>query len=94
MTPPLVGYDTSLPQEVGLYRMLTADLSQTGIQRGLIAHQSAGVASFKRRRGFVGAIEYTAVFHQHLPIQRRWIWWLLGCSLDLIAIPLMRAFKL
>jgi Acetyltransferase (GNAT) domain len=94
MTPPVVGYDTSLPQELGLYRMLSADMIQAGIQRGLISHQSAGVASFKRRRGFVGSIEYTAVYHQHLPRHRRWVWQLLACSLDCIAIPLIRAFKL
>jgi Acetyltransferase (GNAT) domain len=94
MTPPVVGYDTSLPQDLGLYRMLTAYLIQEATQRGLISHQSAGVASFKRRRGFLGWIEYTAVFHQHLPIHRRFGWWLLALCIDRIAIPLMRAYKL
>jgi Acetyltransferase (GNAT) domain len=94
MTTPLLGYDTNLPQALGLYRMLTAWMTQEAREKGLIYHQSAGVASFKRRRGFSGAIEYTAVFHQHLPIHRRVGWWMLAACLNFIAIPLIRAFKL
>ncbi len=94
VTTPLLGYDTNLPKELGLYRMLTAWMTREARQRGLIYHQSAGVASFKRRRGFSGSIEYTAVFHQHLPIYRRFGWCLLACCLNFIAIPLIRVFKL
>ncbi|MGA7934122.1 MAG: hypothetical protein WCA35_11290, partial [Kovacikia sp.] len=94
MTTPLLGYDTRLPQELGLYRMLSACLIQIGNQRGLIFNQSSGVASFKRRRGFSGWIEYSAVFHQHLSFHRRLGWLLLGRLVDFIAIPLMRRYKL
>jgi hypothetical protein len=94
MTTPLLGYDTSLPQDLGLYRMLSACLIQEGNQRGLIFNQSSGVASFKRRRGFSGWIEYSAVCHQHLSLHRRIGWLILGLLVDLIAIPLMRQYKL
>lgn len=94
MTTPLLGYDTSLPQELGLYRMLTACLMQAGIDKGLIINQSSGAASFKRNRGFSGWIEYSAVFHQHLAVYRRFGWWLLGLIVDFVAIPLIRQFKL
>uniref|UniRef100_A0ACD5GW16 GNAT family N-acetyltransferase n=1 Tax=Desertifilum tharense IPPAS B-1220 TaxID=1781255 RepID=A0ACD5GW16_9CYAN len=67
MTTPILGYDTRLPQSVGLYRMLSAQLTLEATRRGIILHQSSGAASFKRFRGFVGNIEYSAVFYQHLP---------------------------
>ncbi|NJN73821.1 MAG: GNAT family N-acetyltransferase [Limnothrix sp. RL_2_0] len=94
MTTPLLGYDTSLPQELGLYRMLTACLIQAGTQKGLIINQSSGAASFKRNRGFSGWIEYSAIFHQHLAVYRQVGWWLLGLMVDLVAIPLIRRYKL
>jgi Acetyltransferase (GNAT) domain len=94
MTTPLLGYDTSLPQDLGLYRILTAFLIQTGSQKGLIINQSSGAASFKRHRGFSGWTEYSAVFHRHLSLDRRLGWLLLGGLVDLIAIPLMRRYKL
>lgn len=94
MTTPLLGYDTSLPKNTGLYRMLTACLIQAGEQRSLLINQSSGAASFKRRRGFSGCIEYTAVFHQHLPFYRRLGWWMLAALVDIVAIPLMKKYRL
>jgi hypothetical protein len=94
MTTPLLGYDTSLPQELGLYRMLTTCLIQVGTERGLIINQSSGAASFKRNRGFSGWVEYSAVLHQHLAVYHRFGWWLLGLIVDLVAIPLIRRYKL
>lgn len=94
MTTPILGYDTSLPQEIGLYRMLSAQLTLEATKRGLILHQSSGAASFKRFRGFVGTIEYSAVFYQHLPFWRQLVWRLLGLLVNKIAVPLMQKYKL
>lgn len=94
MTTPILGYDTSLPQSIGLYRMLSAQLTIEATKRGIILHQSSGAASFKRLRGFVGTIEYSAVFYQHLPFWRQLVWWLLGLFVNKIAVPLMQKYKL
>lgn len=94
MTTPILGYDTRLPQSVGLYRMLSAQLTLEATRRGIILHQSSGAASFKRFRGFVGNIEYSAVFYQHLPFWRQWVWRLLGFLVNNLAVPLMRKYQL
>lgn len=94
MTTPILGYDTSLPQAVGLYRMLSAQLTIEATKWGLILHQSSGAASFKRFRGFVGNIEYSAVFYQHLSFWRQLVWRLLGLLVNKLAVPLMKKYKL
>jgi hypothetical protein len=94
MTTPLLGYDTKLCQSTGLYRMLSALLTVIATQKGIILHQSSGAASFKRFRGFIANIEYSAVFYQHLPLPRQLIWRLLGFLVNHIAVPLMKKYKL
>ncbi|BAZ33254.1 hypothetical protein NIES4074_57640 [Cylindrospermum sp. NIES-4074] len=94
MTTPLLGYDTSLPQNIGLYRMLSALLTIAATEKDIILHQSSGAASFKRFRGFVANIEYSAIFYQHLPAKRRLVWQVLRLLVNQIAVPLMRKYKL
>ncbi|HLO02610.1 MAG TPA: hypothetical protein VK191_05845, partial [Symbiobacteriaceae bacterium] len=94
MTTPIFGYDTSLPQELGLYRMISAILAQEARRRGLLLHASAGAASFKRLRGAVPAIEYSAVYDRHLPVHRRLPWAILGSVLNAVAVPLIQRLKL
>lgn len=74
MTQPLFGYDTSLPQEEGLYRLLTLITLQEGLQRNLLVHASGGVGKFKKARGGKSVIEYNAVFAKHLPAWRQRPW--------------------
>jgi hypothetical protein len=94
MTTPLLGYDPSLPQSVGLYRMLSAQLTTEATKRGMILHQSSGAASFKRFRGFVPNIEYSTVCYGHLAVYRQLVWRLLGLLVNRIAVPLMKKYKL
>lgn len=94
MTTPLFGYDTSLPQELGLYRMISALLAQEVERRGLLLHASSGAASFKRLRGARPAIEYSAVYDRHLPAHRRLPWALLEEVLTRVAVPLIQRMKL
>ena len=77
MTCPVLGYDTSLPQDLGLYRILSAYLVLEAEKRGLVLHASSGVAKFKRSRGAVSAQEVSAVYDAHLSPLRRWVWALL-----------------
>jgi len=77
MTLPLLGYDTSLPKEKGLYRLLTQLKIQEGLRRNLLIHSSSGVGKFKKARGGKSAIEYNAVYSKHLPVRRQMPWKLL-----------------
>lgn len=94
MTTPIFGYDTSLPQSLGLYRMISAVLAQEARRRGLLLHASSGAASFKRLRGAIPAIEYSAVYDRHLPAYRRLPWAVLGSVLNAVAVPLIQRLKL
>jgi hypothetical protein len=77
MTQPLFGYDTSLPQDEGLYRLLTLITLQEGLKRNLLVHASGGVGKFKKVRGGKSVIEYNAVYYDHLPVRRRHPWQLI-----------------
>lgn len=67
ITTPLIGYDCHLPQSLGLYRRLMAILLQQAQIRQTRLHYSAGASQFKRARGGIAALEYTAVYSRHLP---------------------------
>jgi len=86
MTPPLYGYDTSLPQETALYRHLTALTMQEALEKNLLLHDSAGVGKFKKKRGAQSAIEYNAVYTKHLPAWRQRPWKLVK-TISKYAIP-------
>jgi hypothetical protein len=89
MTQPLFGYDTSLPQEEGLYRLLTLVTLQEGVKRGLLVHASGGVGKFKKLRGGESVTEYNAVFTKHLSFRRQLPWKLIK-AISKYAIPYFR----
>lgn len=91
-TPPLFGYDTSLPKTTGLYRLLSMLMSLEGLQHNLTVHFSAGVGRFKHLRGCLPSIEYNAVYHAHLPANRRRPWQLLRLLMDKTAIPIIQKY--
>ncbi|MDO9300768.1 MAG: hypothetical protein Q7T89_05260, partial [Anaerolineales bacterium] len=86
MTPPLFGYDTSLPKEEGLYRLLTQVNIQEAVRRNLLVHMSSGVGKFKKARGGKSVIEYNAVYYRHLPAWRQRPWKLIQ-AISKVAIP-------
>ncbi len=92
MTPPIFGYDTSLPKEVGLYRLLSLQTLLEAQAHGIRMHASAGVGQFKRLRGGVAVSEYNAVFDRHLPAYRRAPWAFLEQVSERIARPLFRHY--
>ena len=74
---PFIGYDTTLPAELGLYRLLVALLLQRVAGDKVLLNYSSGAGEFKRRRGGEPAIEWNAVYVRHLPWYRRAVFKLL-----------------
>jgi hypothetical protein len=94
MTAPVVGYDKRLPPATGLYRMLMALATKRARERKLLFNMSAGAASFKRNRGGIGALEYTAVYDAGLRMRHRLAGVVVRKILEWVGIPLLRAFEL
>lgn len=94
LTAPIVGYDTALPQALGLYRLAMAGVFDHALATGDIVNLSAGAAHFKRLRGGTPAIEYSAVLASHMPRATRCAIGLLAALTTTIGVPIMRRFKL
>jgi hypothetical protein len=94
ITAPIVGYNTALPQELGLYRLLMASVYRRAASSGARINLSAGAADFKRSRGGIAAMEYSAVFARHLPTPRRRALRILGALTRRIGEPIMKRFEL
>lgn len=94
LTQTVIGYDTELPREYGLYRRLSALGYLRAREWKCLAHRSSGAASFKRNRGCSAHIEYSAVYTKHLPFRMRFGWWLLRVIVNGVGIPIMKYSKL
>lgn len=94
ISTPIVGYDTALPQRLGLYRQLTRLCLQEAAERRQVLNFSSGAAEFKRLRGGQPQIEYSLVYVAHLSWGRRLVWKVLSFLLHGIGVPLMRKLKL
>jgi Acetyltransferase (GNAT) domain len=94
LTAPIVGYDTALPQRLGLYRLLTHLCLQRAAELRMVLNFSSGAAHFKRLRGGQPAIEYSMVYVRHLPRARQWVWRLLAAVLHGVGVPLMKGLQL
>ena len=93
-TSPIVGYDTSLPRQLGLYRLLTACAYEATMEKGCRLNFSAGAAEFKRLRGGAPAIEYSAVYARHLPRNLRNALGALSLATRRVGAPLLSKYKL
>ncbi len=94
MTTPIFGYDTTLPKNEGLYRMLSAQLVLESEQNGCTINMSSGASKFKIYRGAIPSIEYSALYYSHLPFYRKSGYRLLLFVINKIAIPLIKSQKL
>lgn len=88
-TVPLMGYDTSRPQDEALYRMASYCAADLARQRGLRFHGSSGASQFKRNRGAHGVIEFMAVDGRHLSAPRRAGLALLTAGLNRFMTPML-----
>lgn len=93
-TAPIVGYDTARPQKTGLYRLATACAYRACLEHGWRLNFSAGAAGFKRLRGGVATIEYSAVYARHLPRRTRMAVAALSTLSCRLGPPLLRRFRL
>ena len=94
LSTPVVGYDTKLPQAMGLYRLVSQISLETVAQRRHVLNMSAGAAHFKRMRGGEPHIEYSWVYLRHLPPARQRAWKMLSYLLKRIGVPIMQTMKL
>lgn len=94
MTVPLVGYDTALPRQWGLYRMLMAIILQEAVRLKVKLNLSSGAAHFKRLRGGKPCIEYTAVYCRHLSLASRLAWRSLAALMQNVGVPILRKYQL
>ena len=78
----MLGYDTALPQELGLYRLLCAKLHFIANERELDINFSSGAGGFKSARGGDALLEYTAIYTKPLPFYKKIILKLLASFLD------------
>lgn len=79
---PFIGYDTTLPVDLGLYRHLVSLLLGRVAEQKLLLNYSSGAGDFKRRRGGQAILEYNAVYTRHLGPARRAVFGLLGWLLN------------
>lgn len=93
-TSPIFGYDTSLPQDVGLYRIISTVLTLEAKEQGLVVNQSAGASSYKKLRRAEGDIEYTAVYSRHLPFYRRLPWVVIRSVVNGVGLRVMKKLDL
>lgn len=94
VTAPIVGYDTALPQQLGLYRMLMASVVAGAIEQRRRINFSAGAADFKRLRGATAEIEYSAVYSGHLPKWRRRPIAVVRTIAERVGVPFMKKYRL
>jgi hypothetical protein len=71
-----------------------AHVLDTTIERDAELNLSAGAAHFKRLRGGVPAIEYSAVFSHHLPQSTRRALGALRMLTTKLGVPIMKRFEL
>lgn len=76
-TAPLVGYDIDADRRLGLYRRVIAQAMHHCQENKFPLNLSSGAPSFKRLRGGVPVIEYTAIYIRHLPRYRQLPWLML-----------------
>ena len=94
MTTPLIGYDRTIPQSVGLYRLITVRIIDEAVATENFLHMSSGAAHFKMLRGAKSCFEFNMVGYSHLKWSRRLPWSVLSWLTRWIAQPVFRWFKL
>ncbi|HYO55996.1 hypothetical protein [Archangium sp.] len=88
---PAAGYELSIPQELGLYRILNNLLMQEALDRGLAIETGGGADEFKSLRGDRPVPRYNAVYCAHLPSYRQAGWRLVQRLANDNLLPVVRS---
>jgi hypothetical protein len=94
MTAPFFGYDTCLPQSLGLYRQISTLINLESLKMSYLLNQSSGAASYKMLRRAKEATDYMAVYSSHLPLKRQAPWKVLRVLMKQVALRLMKHYEL
>lgn len=92
-TCPAMGYQLDKMPESALYRMLVAKLTADSEENNLDFHMSAGVGDFKKQRGARAETEYSAIYFEHLPLCRKFVYFVLQKITNNIVIPIFKKYK-
>ena len=91
---PWFGYDTSVTQKEGLYRLLMLNIIEFAKYNNLNLNLSSGVGEYKQRRGAKPYWEYLAIDYSHLNIFRKFLYFLLIEITNKISFPLAKLFNI
>lgn len=94
ITSPLVGYDTNAAQKEGLYIHAISLIMKYKFKHHLLLNLSSGAPYFKRLRGGIPSIEYSAIYTKHLSFKRRITWIILQFISNKIGVPLIKKYEL
>lgn len=94
VTSPLVGYDLTLPHQLGLYRRLAVMPILEARRLGLPLNLSAGVGRYKSLRGGEPVMEYLGLYDRHLPLSRRLPWQCIQQLSSKLLAPYVRSRRL
>lgn len=94
MTCPIVGYDTTKPRNLNLYRRISVYTISYAWHNKLDFNMSSGAPSFKSNRKAKPEIEYSYIYVQHLPVFQRAVWGVLSAMGNRIYRPLLTHYKL
>ena len=94
LTTPFIGYEQSIPLEVGLYRFLNLKLMEEAIQKNLMLNMSSGASNFKKLRGGSTTLEYNMTFYKHLPLINQLPWQIYHLISTRVAIPNIKKYGL
>ena len=78
----LIGYDQSLPQKLGLYRLMNYELMRQTIAKDKILNMSSGAGDFKLKRGGQNSFEYQMIYPGNLSTFQKKVWRFLANTLE------------
>lgn len=94
MTMPFFGYDTSLPQSSGLYRIISTKTAMEARKEKIHLNMSGGAATFKRLRRATPLLEYSAVYLTQLSLRQKLPWKLLQILFNRVGAYLLQKYSL
>ncbi len=77
MIDPIIGYNTSLPKKLGIYRIMKSMQLRYVLDHKLVHNCGSGAIEFKKLRGGIISRDHIAWYTDHLPYKRRFTYQLI-----------------